>query len=232
NIELMLADLETVRRALDRLHKPARRDAEARATQALLTRVGAALENEQPVRALDLSAEDASRLQPYRLLTAKRMLYVANSDEDAGAHTQPPAPLRALAEAHGSRVLSVCARWEAELAELPPGEADAFRKDAGLDASALQRLAHATMELLNLAVFITFNETEVRAWTLPRGATAVEAARAVHTDFAEHFIRAEVVAYDDFDRYGGIQGAREHGRLRIEGRDYAVRDGDVLYFRV
>jgi ribosome-binding ATPase YchF (GTP1/OBG family) len=192
------------------------------------------LNAEQPARTLALSAEERHAADPLRLLTAKPVLYVANVGEQAAAGTDDPR-VRAVADfaaAEGSATVPVCAKIEDEIAGLEPADAELFLRDLGLAEPSLQRLARATAQLLGLVSFFTFNEQEARAWTIRRGATAVEAAGQIHTDFAKHFIRAEVTPYADFDRFGGEKGAREHGRLRVEGRDYVVRDGDVIYFRV
>jgi hypothetical protein len=140
--------------------------------------------------------------------------------------------LRVQVEADGTLVLPLCATFEADVAGLPPEEAVPFLEDAGLQAPGLQRLVCATRELLGLIGYFTFNEQQARAWTIPRGGTAVEAAGVIHTDFAENFIRAEVTSFEDFVDAGGKKGAHDRGLMRTEGRDYEVQDGDVIYFRI
>jgi len=233
-LELMLADLETVRRAAERIGKLARHESRARAEAELLERVRQQLDREQPARSLALSAEERAWLAPLKLLTAKPVLYAANLGEAElrGGGSPRLAEVEALAAREHSAVVALCAKWEEELAGLAPEEAELFLRDAGWEESGLQRLARAAARLLGLISFITFNEQEARAWTIPQGATAQQAAGVIHSDFAEHFIRAEVTPYADFVAAGGARGAREHGRMRVEGREYVVQDGDVIYFRV
>jgi len=234
NLELIMADLESCDRALQRMEKQARRETEAKAAVAVLRRIHEHLGNERPVRALDLSAEDLRAVRDLRLLTAKPVLYACNVDEASLPDMRSPHvdALTELAREEGSGVVAICAKLEEEVAQLDPGEAAPFMADLGLRESGLQRLVRATSGLLGLISFFTFNEGEARAWTIRDGTRARDAAGVIHTDFAEHFIRAEVTAFDDFDRVGGRKGAHDQGLTRIEGRDYVVRDGDVIYFRI
>jgi len=242
NLELILADLETCERAMERTAKQARREAEAKAALRVLEKAHDHLDSEQPVRTLEVSGPESEILRSFRFLTSKRVLYVANIDESdlegappKGGQAGPPPPLAALsafAESEGNAVTPLCAKLEAELAGLDPEEEELFLAEMGLEEPGLQRLVRDTCALLGLISYITFNENEARAWTIPQGTHAQEAAGVIHSDFARNFIRAEVVSFDDFDSSGGEKGAREHGLLRIEGRDYVVQDGDVIYFRI
>jgi GTP-binding protein YchF len=234
NVELMLADIQAADRALERLGKQARRDEHARAACAALERARAHLDAERPIRTLAAPREEMDILKPFRFLTSRRVLYAANIGESDLPRGDPAllGPLGEFAAKEGNAVLPICAELEAEVAELKPDEAAAFLRDAGIEEPALQRLVRATCRLLGLVSFITFNQNEARAWTVPEGTRAQDAAGVIHSDFARHFIRAEVTAFADFDAMGGEKGAREKGLLRIEGREYTVRDGDVVYFRV
>ena len=185
----------------------------------------------RPVRSLALTREEAELLRPFFLLTQKPVLYLANVAED-GFHDNPflDAVTRHAA-AEGSEVVAVCAKIEAELAQLAPAEQKEFLADLGLEEPGLNRVIRAGYRLLHLQTFFTAGPKEARAWTIPVGATAPQAAGKIHTDFERGFIRAEVIAYDDYIRYGGEHGAKEAGRLRLEGKDYVVADGDVVHFR-
>ena len=230
--ELELADLETVERALQKAVKASKAgDKEALAQKALLERVLEHLNAGRPVRSLALTREEAELLRPFFLLTQKPVLYLANVAED-GFHDNPflDAVTRHAA-AEGSEVVAVCAKIEAELAQLAPAEQKEFLADLGLEEPGLNRVIRAGYRLLHLQTFFTAGPKEARAWTIPVGATAPQAAGKIHTDFERGFIRAEVIAYDDYIRYGGEHGAKEAGRLRLEGKDYVVADGDVVHFR-
>ncbi len=232
NTELALADLETVEKALDRVARQAKSgDKEARARLELLERVRAWLDEGRPVRALDLDEEAQDALRDLHLLTAKPVMYVANVAEDGFEDNPHLDAVRAHAAAEGAEVVPVCAAIEAELVSLEPEERAAFLESLGQEEPGLNRVIRAAYRLLGLQTFFTAGEKEVRAWTVRIGATAPEAAGVIHTDFQKGFIRAEVVAYEDFMRYGGEAGAREAGRLRLEGKDYIVQDGDVMHFR-
>jgi ribosome-binding ATPase len=234
NLELILADLQTVTNALDRVQKKARHEVEARAEAAALDKVRQHLDHAQPVRTLTLSEEERHLLLPLRFLSSKSILYAVNIDEAdlPGAEHPLVRAVEAFAGAEGNAVIPICAKLEEELAKLDPADAQPFLDDLGLKEPGLQRLVRATNDLLHLVGFFTFNEKECRAWTVVQGTHARDAAGVIHSDFREHFIRAEVTAFDDFVRVGGAKAAHEKGLLRIEGRDYVVRDGDIIYFRI
>jgi len=234
NLELVLADLETAERAIERLKKAARREADAQARVELLSRVRDHLNGENPVRTLESTKVEHETLRDFRFLTAKSVLYTTNIDEAdlPGDRAEATQDVTTFAEAEGNAVIPMCARFEDEIAGLSADEAKPFLEDLGIGEPGLQRLVRATCKLLGMVCFFTFNETEARAWTIPSGTGAQQAAGEIHTDFAEKFIRAEVTAFDDFEAHGGEKGAREKGVMKIEGREYTVRDGDVIYFRV
>ena len=230
--ELALADLETVERSLDRLRRLAGvGDADARSRVELLGRLEAGLNAGVAVRAQGLDATERESLRDLHLLTAKPVMYVANVAEDGFAQSPMLDAVHAAARAEGAAVVAVCNRIEAEIAELAADERGEFLAALGLEEPCLDRVIRAGHRLLGLHDFFTVGPRETRAWTVALGATALEAAGVIHTDFERGFIRAEVVAYEDFVACGGEQGAREAGRWRLEGRDYVVRDGDVMRFR-
>jgi GTP-binding protein YchF len=235
NIELGLADLATVERRLDRTARAARSgDPQARAEQRLLEEVQRALAAGKPARSVRPTAEDAPTFRSLNLLTAKPVLYAANVGEHeiASGNEHVEALRRAVAaEAEEAEIVTFSAKVEAELAELAPEDRHAFLESLGLTESGLDRLAHAAYHLLGLQSYFTAGEKEVRAWTIRRGDKAPAAAGVIHSDFEKGFIRAETVAYDDFVRVGGWKGAREQGLARAEGKEYVVRDGDVMLFR-
>ncbi|MGD2083939.1 MAG: redox-regulated ATPase YchF [Chromatiales bacterium] len=230
--ELALADLETVEKGIDRAAKQSKSgDKKMLARKALLERVRGQLDEGRPVRAMDLSDEERAELRDLFLLTAKPTMYVANVADDGFEGNPRLDAVREHAAGEGAEVVPVCAAIEAEIAELDDADKQDFLADMGLDEPGLNRVVRAGYRLLGLETYFTAGEKEVRAWTIPVGATAPQAAGAIHSDFERGFIRAEVVAYDDFVRYRGEQGAREAGRLRSEGKDYVVQDGDVIHFR-
>ena len=230
--ELALADLETVERNLDRVRRVADvGDQDARAREELLGRVLAGLEAGVAVRAQELGEGERGSLWGLHLLTAKPVMYVANVDEDGLADNPLLDAVVAKARTEGAEVVAVCNRIEAELAELAADERGEFLAELGLAEPCLDRMIRAGHRLLGLLDFFTAGPNEARAWTIANGATARAAAGVIHTDFEQGFIRAEVIAYEDFVECGGEQGAREAGRWRLEGRDYVVRDGDVIRFR-
>jgi GTP-binding protein YchF len=232
NTELALADMETVERALQRAAKQSKAgDKKALARTALLERVRDWLDGAAPVRAMELQVEERSELRELFLLTAKPTVYIANVAEDGLRSNPKLSAVRDLAASEGSEVVPVCAAIEAEIVELEPDERAEFLADLGLEEPGLDRVVRAGYRLLGLETFFTAGPKEVRAWTIRKDATAPEAAGAIHTDFERGFIRAEVIAYDDFVACKGEQGAREGGRLRSEGKDYVVQDGDVIHFR-
>ncbi|MFY9975632.1 MAG: redox-regulated ATPase YchF [Chromatiaceae bacterium] len=230
--ELALADLETVDKALDRAGRSAKAgDKKALARKALLERVRDHLDEGRPVRALGLDADERAEIRDLFLLTAKPTMYIANVAEDGFADNPMLEAVRTHAEAEGAAVVPVCAAIEAEIVELEDAERDEFLRDLGLDEPGLNRVVRAGYRLLGLETYFTAGPKEVRAWTIPAGARAPQAAGVIHSDFERGFIRAEVIGYDDFVACKGEQGAKEAGKLRSEGKDYVVRDGDVIHFR-
>ena len=230
--ELLLADVETVSRAEERIARHAKSgDKTAIAHAALLARLAAHLDGGAPARTLSASDSERVMLRELHLLSAKPVLYIANVAED-GFHDNPYLDtVEAVAQAVGAPVVAVCAAIEAELAQLTPDEQLEFLASMGLEEPGLNRVIRAGYELLGLETFFTAGPKEVRAWTVRRGATAPQAAGVIHTDFERGFIRAEVVRYDDYVSLAGEQGAKEAGRWRLEGRDYVMREGDVVHFR-
>jgi GTP-binding protein YchF len=230
--ELALADLATVEKAAARVSGRSKSgDKEAIRMAALLERVRAHLDAGKPARSLALDAGESKLVQPLCLLTLKPTIYVANVAENGFADNPLLERVQAFAAAEGAPVLPVCAALEAEIAELSEEDKRVFLADLGLQEPGLDRLIRAAYALLGLQTFFTAGPKEVRAWTIPIGATAPQAAGVIHTDFERGFIRAEVIAYDDFIACNGEQGAKEAGRMRLEGKDYVVRDGDVVHFR-
>jgi GTP-binding protein YchF len=231
-LELALADLATVEKTLDRIVPKARSgDAEAVRFEAVLTRVRERLDQGKPARGLGLPAEDMKLLRPLCLMTTKPAIYVANVAEDGLTGNPLLDRVRAFAAAEGAPVVAICAALEAEMAGMEDEDKRAFLADIGLEEPGLDRVVHAAYDLLGLQTFFTTGPKETRAWTLHKGETASQAAGTIHTDFERGFIRAEVIACEDFLACGGESGAKEAGKMRLEGRDYAVRDGDVIYFR-
>ena len=232
NTELALADLETVERAAERRRRVANAgDKEAAAFMEVLAEARAALQAGSSVRSLNLPEAARARLQELRLLTAKPVLYIANVAEDGLADNPMLDEVAALAAAEGAPVVQICNRIEAEIAELEEAERAEFLEALGIPEPGLNRVIRAGYGLLGLHHYFTAGPKEARAWTIPVGAKAPQAAAAIHTDFAKGFIRAEVVAYQDFVQCGGEQGAKNAGKWRLEGKDYVVQDGDVMHFR-
>ncbi|HCX34891.1 MAG TPA: redox-regulated ATPase YchF [Rhodocyclaceae bacterium] len=230
--ELALADLATVENALTRYRKPAQAgDKAARILVAVLEKAHAQLDQARPVRALDLSREERTSLKPLCLITAKPVLYVANVAEDGFADNALLEVVRRRAAEDSSEVVPLCAKLEAEIVDLDEDEKRIFLADVGLEEPGLNRMIRAAYRLLGLRTFFTAGPKEVRAWTIHAGDAAPQAAGAIHTDFERGFIRAEVIAYADYIACGGEHGAKEKGRMRLEGRDYVVHDGDVMHFR-
>jgi len=232
NTELALADLETVDRAVARAEKAAKaNEKDAPRWRDSLNRLRARLDQGEPVRAQTLDEFERTRVRELQLLTAKPVMYVANVNESGFTCNPHLDALRNLASAEGAELVPVCAAIEAEIAELDAADRDAFLADLGLQEPGLNRIIRAAYRLLGLQTFFTAGPKEVRAWTVRAGATAPQAAGAIHTDFERGFIRAETIAYDDYIAGRGESGAREVGRLRLEGKDYVVREGDVMHFR-
>ena len=232
--ELMLADLDSLERRVPNLVKKAQQgDKEAKIEASVLGQALDLLRDSQPARLVKpRDAEEAKALQRAQLLTAKPVLYVCNVDESDAAHGNALSQrIFDKAAAEGARAVVVSAAIEAEIATLPQDEREAFLADLGLEETGLSRVIKAGYELLGLITFFTAGPKEARAWTVHRGAKAPEAAGEIHTDFERGFIRAETIAFDDFVKFGGEAGARDAGKLRSEGKDYVVKDGDVLLFR-
>ncbi len=232
NTELALADLESVEKSLDKATRQARTgDKKILARKELLERLRDHLDSGQPVRSFDATEDEQIEMSDLFLLTAKPTTYIANVAEDGFENNSALEAVQQLARDEGSEVVAVCAAIEAEIVELDDDEKQEFLADLGLEEPGLNRVVRAGYALLGLETYFTAGEKEVRAWTIPTGATAPQAAGVIHTDFERGFIRAEVVAYDDFVSCGGEQGAKEAGKLRVEGKDYIVKDGDVMHFR-
>lgn len=232
NTELALADLEVVGRAAERNARVAKSgDKEAVARQQVLEALQAHLNQAKPARALGLSEEQRALVREYGLLTLKPTMYVANVDEHGFDNNPLLDQVRAIAQAEHAEVVPVCAAMEAEIAELDDKDKADFLKDLGLSEPGLNRVIRAAYKLLGLETYFTAGPKEVRAWTIHRGATAPQAAGVIHTDFEKGFIRAEVVAYEDYVKYKGEAGAREAGKWLLEGKDYIVKEGDVMHFR-
>jgi GTP-binding protein YchF len=231
--ELALADLAAVERQLDRASKVAKAggDKEAQRLAAALEKCKAALDQGRPVRALDLYEEEKAVLRPLFLLTAKPAIYVANVDESGFRDNPLLERVKQHAAAEQAPVVAICAKLEAEMAGMAEEDRKAFLADLGLEEPGLNRLIRAAYGLLGLQTYFTAGPKEVRAWTIHRGDTAPQAAGVIHTDFERGFIRAEVISYEDYVACGGEQGAKEAGKMRLEGKDYVVRDGDIIYFR-
>jgi len=230
--ELALADLETVERAAQRADKAAKAmDKDAIRWRESLKNIRAWLDGGRPVRAMTLDAFERDRLRELSLLTAKPVMYVANVDEGGFAGNPRLAALEKLAVDEGAVVVAVCAAIEAEISELDESDRAAFLADLGLAEPGLDRIVRAGYRLLGLLTFFTAGPKEVRAWTVRAGATAPQAAGVIHSDFERGFIRAETIAFDDYVACKGDAGAREAGRLRLEGKEYVVREGDVFHFR-
>jgi GTP-binding protein YchF len=232
NTELALADLDSIERAHQKAAKAAKTaDKDAIKSRDLLERVRAQLNLALPVRAMRLDAHERALLKDFHLLTDKSVMYVANVDETGFTDNPRLARVQALAMAEGAVVVPVCAAIEAEISQLDEADRADFLKDLKLDEPGLNRVIRGGYALLGLQTYFTAGPKEVRAWTVHAGATAPQAAGVIHTDFEHGFIRAEVIAYEDFIAYRGEAGAKEHGKLRLEGKDYVVREGDVMHFR-
>ena len=234
NIELILSDLEIVERAIDRTTKAAKADKKLLEKLAVLERVKVALEEGKCARTVELSPEDIAWIDESRLLTLKPIIYVANISEDevSGEYesNEQYGKLKAHAESEGSEIIAVSAQIEAELAALDGEEKEMFLSDLGIEESGLDKLIKSSYSLLGLISFLTAGPKEVRAWTIKKGTKAPGAAGKIHTDFERGFIRAEVVAFDDLVREGDRNKVKEKGLLRSEGKEYVMKDGDVVEF--
>ncbi|WP_164215692.1 redox-regulated ATPase YchF [Virgibacillus sp. YIM 98842] len=235
NLELILADLETVNKRYQRVEKMARqKDKEALAEFNVLSVLKEGLESEKPVRALDFTEDQEKIVKGLHLLTSKPMLYVANvsedevADPDANEYVQK---VKDYAAKEDAEVIVICAKIEEEISELDQDEKEMFLDELGIAESGLDKLIKASYSLLGLATYFTAGEQEVRAWTFRQGIKAPQAAGVIHTDFERGFIRAETVSYDDLVDAGSMNQARENGKVRLEGKEYIVQDGDVIHFR-
>ncbi|MDO8445526.1 MAG: redox-regulated ATPase YchF [Deltaproteobacteria bacterium] len=234
NTELILADLDTVEKKLARLEKAAKSgNKEAQEEQGVALAVKEALNSGKPARTVKVEGGDKEKyFNGLQLLTAKPVLYVANVDESGlSEDNQYVKQVREIAESEGAKVVVICGDVESEISELPTEERAEYLKGMGVKESGLDRMIRAGYELLGLATYFTAGVKEVRAWTITKNTKAPQAAGVIHSDFERGFIRAEVIAYNDFIRCGGEQGAKEKGLLRVEGKEYVVKDGDVMHFR-
>ena len=233
NTELALADLAAVDKQITKVEKLARAggDKDAQRTFAVLSKVRTALNHARPARTVDLYDEERALLKPYFLLTMKPTLYVANVAEHGFEGNPLLDALRARATAENAPVVAISAALESQIADLDADDKAMFLDDMGMTEPGLDRLIHAAYRLLGLQTYFTVGPKEVRAWTVRIGATAPQAAAVIHTDFEKGFIRAETIAYDDFLARKGEQGAKDAGKMRLEGKDYVVKDGDVMHFR-
>jgi hypothetical protein len=206
-------------------------DKEAKRLVEVLEKIAPALNEARPVRSVDLYEEERAVLRPLFLLTAKPTMYVANVEEHGFENNPLLDKVRAHAAKEGAPVVAVCAKVEAEIADLSDEDKEVFLADMGMHEPGLARVIRAGYELLGLLTYFTAGPKEVRAWTVVRGSTAPQAAGVIHTDFEKGFIRAETIAFDDYVQCKGEHGAKEAGKMRLEGKDYVVRDGDVMHFR-
>ncbi len=231
--ELMLADLESLEKRLDRLEKKAKTgDKEAKYLASLMRKATDLLENGKPARLADIPPEQEKDWKALNLLTSKPVLYVCNVDEASAASGNAfSEKVQAMAEEQGAGAIVISAAIEEELAQLPEEERVEFLESLGLEEAGLDRLIKAGYDLLDLITYFTCGPKETRAWTVRRGTKAPQAAGVIHTDFEKGFIRAEVIAYEDYMACGGETGAKEAGKMRLEGKDYVVQDGDVMHFR-
>jgi GTP-binding protein YchF len=232
NLELILSDLQMLENIYSRMEKQARGKKELQPTLDLLQKAIAYLNEEKPLRTLPMTEEEKQILSQYPLLTSKKVLYATNVSEESLPSFDNPfvEKVRQFAKQEGSLVVPICAKLEEEVGQLSDQEAKEFLQTLGLEETGLNRLVKASFSLLGLITYITTGEIETRAWTITQGTPANEAAGKIHSDIQKGFIRAEVVSYDDMIRYGGRVGAKEQGKARSEGKEYIVKDGDVILF--
>ncbi|AID02861.1 redox-regulated ATPase YchF [Staphylococcus xylosus] len=234
NMELVLADLESVDKRLPKLEKMARqKDKDAVNETRILSRIKEALEEGNPVRSLEFTEEDQKYVNQAQLLTSKEMLYIANVGEDeiGDEDNEKVKTIREYAEKEDSEVIVISAKIEEEIAVLEDEDREMFLEDLGIEEPGLDRLIRTTYDLLGLATYFTAGVQEVRAWTFIKGMTAPQCAGIIHTDFERGFIRAEVTSYDDYVEFNGENGAKDAGKQRLEGKEYIMKDGDVVHFR-
>lgn len=235
NVELMLSDLEIVDARIGRIEKKATqtKDKDLLKELDILKRIKNGLEENIPVRRLDISEDDMKIINSFRLITAKPIIYMANISEEDLVNDRNiyVDKIREYAKEENAKVITVSAKIEEELSELDDEERDMFLSDLGVSSGGLDKLIQATYSLLGLATYFTAGKDEVRAWTFKKGMKAPECAGIIHTDFEKGFIRAEVMSYDDLEKYGDEKKVREAGRVRLEGKEYLMQDGDICYFR-
>ena len=232
NTELALADMETVDKTIQRENKKAKSgDKEAIALCAVLAKVQKGLDEGKAVRTLGLDADELQLLKPLCLITVKPVMYIANVDESGFSNNPLLDSIVELGKKEGAPVVSICAKIEAEISDLEDEDKALFLEELGLSEPGLDRVVRAAYALLGLETYFTAGVKEVRAWTVRKGSTAPQAAGVIHTDFERGFIRAEVIAYDEYVAHKGEQGAKEAGKMRLEGKEYIVQDGDVMHFR-
>ena len=234
NMELVLADLESVEKRLPKIEKMARqKDKTAEMELRILTQIKEALEDGKPVRSIDFNEDDQKWVNQAQLLTSKKMLYIANVGEDeiGDKDNDKVKAIREYAANEDSEVIVISAKIEEEIATLDDEDKEMFLEDLGIEEPGLDRLIRTTSDLLCLSTYFTAGVQEVRAWTFKQGMTAPQCAGIIHTDFERGFIRAEVTSYDDYVQHGGENGAKEAGRQRLEGKDYIMQDGDIVHFR-
>lgn len=234
--ELILADLETVNKRFVTLHRSAKTgsDKKAAAVIGVLEPVKNALESGKPVRSLCLNEDELAQIHDFHLITAKKVMYVANVDDSDIGKAEPNPHVRKLlehAKIEGSPVVQICGKIESEIAELPEEEKAGFLKEMGMNEPGLNRVIRAGYELLGLQTYFTAGEVEVRAWTIRKGWKAPQAAGVIHTDFEKGFIKAEVYHFEDLMKYKSEAAIRDAGALRLEGKEYTVKDGDIMHFR-
>ncbi|MDS3985799.1 redox-regulated ATPase YchF [Staphylococcus capitis] len=234
NMELVLADLESVDKRLPKIEKMARqKDKTAEMELRILTRIKEALEDGKPVRSIDFNEDDQKWVNQAQLLTSKKMLYIANVGEDeiGDKDNDKVKAIREYAEKEDSEVIVISAKIEEEIATLDDEDKKMFLEDLGIEEPGLDRLIRTTYDLLGLSTYFTAGVQEVRAWTFRQGMTAPQCAGIIHTDFERGFIRAEVTSYEDYVEHGGENGAKEAGKQRLEGKEYIMKDGDIVHFR-
>ncbi|MCG7337917.1 redox-regulated ATPase YchF [Staphylococcus sp. ACRSN] len=234
NMELVLADLESVEKRLPKIEKMARqKDKDAENEVRILSRIKEALAEGKPVRSLEFTDEDQKYVKNAQLLTSKDMLYIANVGEDeiGDEDNEKVKTIREYAQKEDSEVIVISAKIEEEIATLDDEDREMFLEDLGIEEPGLDRLIRTTYDLLGLATYFTAGVQEVRAWTFIKGMTAPQCAGIIHTDFERGFIRAEVTGYDDYVEYNGESGAKEAGKQRLEGKEYIMKDGDIVHFR-
>lgn len=235
NLELILADLESVQKRIERTTKLARTDKSAAAELEVLAKIQTALENEKPARSVAFNEEEARIAKSFFLLTTKPVIYAANiSENDIAAGKDPHGfveQVQAFARDEGNEVISLCAKIEEELSGLPQDEQIMFKEELGIKESGLDKLVKSSYSLLGLMSYLTAGEKEIRAWTITKGTKAPQAAGVIHTDFERGFIRADVIKYDELLACGSLAKARELGKVRSEGKEYVVQDGDVMLFK-